>query len=183
MPGARCGDALPSPSVTRLHARAGSDAASPWLHPVTLAALAALVINDHFAKFHAPGWCSGKVSDAAILVVGPLAVRAVLAWAMPRWRADRAMLAACALTGVVYALEKTFPWATEAYRVAWGCLRWPLDGVVAMLRGREFPAWRPVAAVTDPTDLLALPALWLAWRVHRACDVAPRALATEPKRA
>ena len=45
--------------------------------------LAALVINDHFAKFHAPGWCTGKLSDAAILVVGPLAVRAVLAQTIP----------------------------------------------------------------------------------------------------
>lgn len=151
--------------------------AEAWLHPVALASLAVLLVNDHVLKRVAPGWLSGKLSDVAILVVGPLALQGIAERVSPRGRTDGAMLAACALTGVAYALEKTVPAATEAYRVVWGCLRWPIDVAAALATGRAAPGWARVAAVTDPTDLVTLPALWLAWRVHRACDNAPPALA------
>ena len=47
------------------------------LHPVALAALATLLVNDHVLKAAWPGWWTGKLSDLAALIVGPIAVAAV----------------------------------------------------------------------------------------------------------
>lgn len=156
------------------------------LHPVALVALAALIINDHVLKFRAPGVVSGKLSDFAILVVGPLvlqgAVEVALSLRRRAWGPSRrAALIACAVTGVAYALEKSFAPATAAYRYVWGALRWPLDALAAVTLGHAWPAMAPVAAVTDLTDLVALPALALAWRVHldRASGAARVARATD----
>jgi hypothetical protein len=48
---------------------------SRWLgHPLFLAAVAILVLNDHFLKSTFPGWWTGKLSDAAgVAVVGVIA--------------------------------------------------------------------------------------------------------------
>jgi hypothetical protein len=50
----------------------------------------------------------------------------------------------------VFALVKTVPAATDAYRHALGALQWVVAGAPA---GGPVP----VEAVTDPTDLVALP--------------------------
>jgi len=142
------------------------------LHPVALASLAALVFNDHYLKLHAPGALSGKLSDVAILVVGPLLLQGLAEVAAARggraWRPSRRVfLSAAAVTCAAYALEKTVPAATEAYRLAWGALRWPLDGLAAWARGARWPSYARAAAVTDPSDLLALPAVAGAWWAQR----------------
>ena len=40
---------------------------SGMLHPVALAALAVLVLNDHVWKARYPGWVTGKLSDVAVM--------------------------------------------------------------------------------------------------------------------
>ena len=142
------------------------------LHPVALASLVVLVVNDHVLKRHCPGWASGKLSDVAILVVGPLLLQGCAELAASRggrpWRPSARVLAvAAAVTCVAYALEKTIPAATEVYRLVWGGLRWPLDGVAAWAQGRAWPTYARAAAVTDPTDLVALPAVAGAWWAQR----------------
>ena len=57
-------------------AESGSDTA-PWagsllLHPLALASLALWIANDHWLKLALPGALTGKLSDAAGLVVCPL---------------------------------------------------------------------------------------------------------------
>lgn len=142
------------------------------LHPVALASLVVLVVNDHVLKRHCPGWASGKLSDVAILVVGPLLLQGCAElWAARGGRAwrpsTRVFAVATAVTCVAYALEKTIPAATEVYRLVWGGLRWPLDGVAAWAQGRAWPTYARAAAVTDPTDLVALPAVAGAWWAQR----------------
>jgi len=142
------------------------------LHPVALASLVCLVVNDHLLKRYAPGWVSGKLSDVAILVVGPLLLQGCAELAAARggrpWRpATRVFAMAAAVTCAAYVLEKTVPAATEVYRLVWGALRWPLDGVAAWAQGRAWPAYAQAAAVTDPTDLVALPAVAGAWWAQR----------------
>ncbi|MEA2581878.1 MAG: hypothetical protein QOE83_2770 [Actinomycetota bacterium] len=46
-----------------------------WLaHPIFLASVATLAINDHVLKGHYPSWWTGKLSDiAGVVVVGMLA--------------------------------------------------------------------------------------------------------------
>jgi hypothetical protein len=120
------------------------------LHPVALVSIALLLVNDHYLKLHHPSWLTGKLSDAAGLVFFPLLLAALL-----RIRVVPAAIA----TAVVFALVKTVPAATEAYRHVLGLLQIAIgsDG-------------RPVEAVTDPTDLLALPFVLLAIVIARRCE-------------
>lgn len=47
-------------------------------HPVFLASLGMLVLNDHFLKAAYPGLVTGKVSDVAGLIVFPLMIISVV---------------------------------------------------------------------------------------------------------
>ncbi len=133
----------------------------PWaeaLAPLPLAALALVVINDRVLKpviGAQAGWLTGKLSDVAGVIVAPLVATAVIdvgAWALARlgvpldWTLRRWKLAlALAVTaaGVI---------AVKLSTGAAGALERGLGGL-------GFDAH----VVVDPTDLLALPALGLAW--------------------
>jgi hypothetical protein len=114
-----------------------------WLgHPVTVLALAVLIVNDHVLKAAHPGWVTGKLSDAAGLVLAP----ALLGLVLPR-------AVAVALVGAGFTLAKATETGAGVASAAWGLVSGP-SGIRA-----------------DPTDLLALPFLGLAWwacsRAHR----------------
>ena len=142
------------------------------LHPVPLVAVAVLLVNDHVLKRALPGVLSGKLSDFAGLAFFPLvlqgACEVVLAALRRPWRPSPRLLLHCTLlTGVVYALVKTWTPALDLWRAALGALQWPVRALAALALGRALPAMRAVAAVRDPTDLVALPALMLAWVAGR----------------
>lgn len=102
-------------------------------HPLFVAALVALALNDHLLKASgAVPALSGKLSDVAGLLVAP----AVLAW-LCRVRSRRGWLACHAAVGVGFAAIQHAPVAAS---------------VEALVGWRIWP---------DPTDLLALPALAL----------------------
>jgi hypothetical protein len=143
------------------------------VHPVSLLALGVLLLNDHVLKRTHPGWVTGKLSDVAGMIFFPLLLLSMVEWL--RWltgrppRAPRAAVWGCAaLTGAVFASIQLWEPAGEAW--AWG-----LGGLQAPLRG----AWRPVPHTADPTDLVALLALWVpvslaGTSAHRAPPSAPR---------
>ncbi|GLX95002.1 hypothetical protein [Herbidospora sp. NBRC 101105] len=111
-----------------------------WIgHPLTVLALVVLVVNDHLLKHTWPGVVTGKLSDVAGLILLP----AVLDLALRRpWLS-------IAVTGAGFTLVKaseTGAWlASEAWSLAWG----------------------PSVILADPTDLLTLPALYVAWLASR----------------
>jgi outer membrane protein assembly factor BamB len=139
------GDSIMSAPMAR-HARptdalvAERALASPlwWL------ALALLVLNDHLLKHSGvfPGALTGKLSDVAGLVVaGPLLAALLAA------RRERTVALAFAAVGAVFAAINLSPSLARAWEelTALGGMRWRV--------------W------CDPTDLLALPALVVAWRL------------------
>lgn len=136
------------------------------LHPVALAAVAGLVVNDQVAKAAWPGVVTGKVSDVAGMVFFPVFLQAL--WEVGqsltgRWREpSRRVLVACvAATGLAFAATQLWTPAAWVWTHGLGLLQWPFLG---------FPAGGPVPVrhVMDVTDLLALPALGVAWLIaHR----------------
>jgi len=116
------------------HARRHERAA--LLHPLSLGALGLLLLNDHWFK-HAqllPGWLTGKLSDVAGLIVAPIALIALLSL-----RGPRARTLALGATGIVFAAINVSTGAAGALEALLGWRIW-----------------------SDPSDLLALPALGLA---------------------
>jgi hypothetical protein len=140
------------------------------LHPVALAALLVLVLNDRVLKAARPGPVTGILSDLAGLIVAPLAVVAaweVLLWASGRWTGPsrRALAVAIVVFAFAFAAVQVWPPATDAYRIGLAVLQWPFAAVVAAAGGSALPEVRPVVAVADLGDLLALPALAVTWWV------------------
>lgn len=112
-------------------------------HPAWLLAVVLLAVNDHVLKGAGvlPGWLTGKLSDLAGLFVAPALLAALLGA-----RSRRGVLAAHGATGLVFA-------AIKASATASG---WFVAALAAA--GLRWRNW------VDPTDLLALPALWASWR-------------------
>lgn len=123
-------------------------------HPLWLAALALLVLNDHVLKGSGllPGVLTGKLSDLAGLFLAP----ALLA-TLVRARRPRAVLGAHLAVGLVFAAIKASAAAAHA-----------LEAAMALT---PFP-WH---VTVDPTDLLALPMLWASWRLVKHLSHTPTA--------
>jgi hypothetical protein len=131
-------------------------------HPLTLAAVALLLLNDHLFRRLWPSWFTGKLGDFAWLFFAPFALAALLAVLLPgRGRRHAQFVGGLAfgLVGGVFALAKTAP---------------PVHAAVVRWAGAVFGF--PVAWQRDPTDLIALASLaagWWLWRRAQA-DLRPR---------
>lgn len=140
------------------------------LHPVTLAALTTLVLNDHVLKWTWPGWITGKLSDVAGLILVPIVLAAVLRVT----RRDH--LVVCALIpALLFAAVKIDPRATALWCDALACGRWLVATPLELLRHGGLPSLHAVDAVTDRSDLLALPATLALLRVVGARSGSARA--------
>src|SRR6187402_2616572 len=88
---------------------------SDLVHPIPLAAVALLILNDHLWKGGGviPGWITGKISDFAGLFFFPvlLTVLVEAAWRRRGEGASRRRIAwsSVVLTGVVFAALKSIP--------------------------------------------------------------------------
>ncbi|HEX7842605.1 MAG TPA: hypothetical protein VF469_34265, partial [Kofleriaceae bacterium] len=149
------------------HAAAPALPLGEAVHPVALAAVALLAVNDWVLKPHlgraAPGATAsivtGKLSDVAGLVFAPVVLSAaigLLLHAAARLGAridpslSRGRLLGCTVaTGCVFAAVKLHP-----------------DAARALVRAISHLG-RPAAITLDRTDLLCLPALAIAWWIGR----------------
>jgi hypothetical protein len=121
-------------------------------HPLSLGAMAVLLLNDHLFRIHWPGWWTGKLGDFAWLFFFPFALAAILSWLAPyQCRARRWITGlSFTLTGGIFILAKTWaPFHSALVGAATGLFGWQVG-------------WR-----LDSTDLIALTAMggaaWL-WR-------------------
>ena len=108
------------------------------LHPLWLGAVATLALNDHLLKGSglAPGWFTGKLSDVVGLFAAPLLLAVFL-----RVSSRRAWALAHLAIGVVFSAIQLSSTAADAWSSLMGLFGFP---------------W---SITSDPTDLLALPAL------------------------
>jgi hypothetical protein len=111
-----------------------------------------MVLNDHWLKSAAllPAWLTGKLSDFLGLFFFPIMFAAILGLLLPRASARWLLAVSSVLTVLVFAAIKLDAQATMMWTQlsAWA------------------GAWVPgkAASVTrDPTDLVAVPMVFLAW--------------------
>ena len=119
-------------------------------HPLCLAAIGLLLVNDHILKAAYPGWLTGKLSDFAWMIVFPVLLAALLSLIRLPDRAAR--IAALSIAVVSFVILQLYPPLGEAW--------------ISVFGGAHVP---------DPADLIALPAVLLAplcWR-----PTAPKRLA------
>lgn len=131
--------------------KAFSQALSSLLHPVSVTAICALLLNDHWLRLHYPSWWTGKIGDFAWLMFAPFVGAVVLAWLIPRRLKNHQQivgLMAFLIVGMWFGLAKTIPEVHALTVTVW-------EAVIG----------EPVSLRLDPTDLLALPGLWLGWKV------------------
>jgi len=140
-----------------------------YVHPLPVIAVLVLIVNDHALKATAL-WplLSGKLSDLAGLFFFPLLVCALLhalsvllagvgGRRPPEHPSPTLLLGICGATALAFAAIQVSPGAAAGYAHVVGVLAELVD-----------PLWSARATHTmDPTDLLALPATWLAWRHGR----------------
>jgi hypothetical protein len=132
------------------------------MHPVPLAALALLVVNDHLLKARHPGLVTGKLSDIAGMVLAPLVLAAIADATLPlRWvrRRDypvRSAWVCAAAVAVVFAATKTWSPATHAYEAVFAALWAKIRWIMAQALGQQIWSDR-IVLVRDPTDLVAIP--------------------------
>jgi len=143
------------------------------IHPVSLLALALLLVNDHLLKSSWPGPITGKLSDFAGVVFFPIFL--VSAWELllallGRWRAPslRAASIVFVVSTATFGTIKAMPAAAELSGQTLGAAQWILGLPFGLLAGQPLPPVIGARVIADPTDLVALPAsalgLWLAVR-------------------
>ena len=124
--------------------------APEFFAPLSLAAVAVMVINDHWLKplLHDP--ITGKLSDLAGCFFLPLYLSALLGLVV-RWSRERRLMVGAVATAVFFAAIKLSAGAADVVSVASAhALGW--IGV---------SAWFHLTA--DPTDLIALPMVIFAY--------------------
>jgi hypothetical protein len=129
-------------------------------HPISLIAILALLLNDHFLRIQSPSWLTGKLGDFAWLVFAPFICAAVVAWLIRGRQQEKIVgIGAFIFIGVWFALAKTMPlvhgWTTDALEIVVG--------------------YRGTLRI-DPTDLITLPALLIGWQVWRQAQNTPQTL-------
>ncbi len=119
-------------------------------HPLTWGAIILLLLNDQVWKYIYPSWWTGKLSDFAGLFFLPFIVATLLGLVLLPVPISNKKVGQIAfgLVAIWFTLMKTTPVFNQATEVVWSWL-----------------VGYSVRIVQDPTDLLALMALFPAWRL------------------
>jgi hypothetical protein len=150
----------------------------PLLHPVVIASLVLLVVNDHWLKGHYSSWATGKLSDVAFMVLSPIWLAVLVGYVvegcLPRKRTGACLSAGSqrlilglmiGSVGVLFTSMQLTEAGDWFYRSSLGALQWPTRAIWELTRGNALPAPLLVATTRDPSDLLCLPFLAIAWSV------------------
>ncbi len=86
------------------------------VHPLSLTAIAVLVLNDHALKATHPSWWTGKLSDFAGLFFFPFLITLLVGVALPTRASRRTGAVAAGFTGLWFAVIKTSALGNQARR-------------------------------------------------------------------
>lgn len=129
--------------------RAGGLPIGEAMHPVTLAALAVMAVNDWVLKPRfGPSAVTGKLSDIGGLIAAPLVLTAVIGLVLRKPLTHRRLVLAIAATGAVFAAIKLSETAAGWFVAA-----------LSVVRHAE--------VYLDRTDLLCLPVLAISYWIGR----------------
>jgi hypothetical protein len=148
-------------------------AADALLHPVAVGAILVLVANDHVFKSMWPGWITGKLSDVAGLAFFPLAIvgiAEILLLVVGRWRgpSERTAVVASVATAVAFTLVKATALGAASWSIAMGAAQSLPAMTSALLVHQRLVLPHTTIVVRDSTDLVALPAIFVAlWILRR----------------
>ncbi len=118
-------------------------------HPLSIAAIVLLLLNDHIFKYQWPSWWTGKLSDFAGLLFAPLLLAVPLAFIFSNPRHERLVFRIAFLAvGLTFSLIKTIP----------------IFNIVA-IHVLEAGLGGHIAITLDLTDLIALPVLIVGWQL------------------
>lgn len=120
-------------------------------HPLTIAAVVLLLVNDHWLRHTHPTWLTGKLGDFSWLVFAPFIAALLFAWLIPRRIANHERivgLTAFTFIGLWFATAKTMPLVHHVTTTV-------LEAIIG---------WEGTLRL-DVTDLLTLPALLIGWWV------------------
>jgi hypothetical protein len=149
------------------------------LHPMTLAALAVMVLNDGWLRGAHPGWLTGKVSDFAAVLAYPGLLTAL--WGLGTMALDGLVTRASVRANSPQTPGRGVDYSLRPMVVLGACLftgsllvginLWTpfRDGYLSALRLLDLFGWfGPFHYTMDPSDLLALVLLPVVWLVgHR----------------
>jgi len=120
-------------------------------HPTAILAIVLLLINDWILRVYWPSWWTGKIGDFAWLFFFPLLLAAILSIFLPSRTENQEKaikVLAFVLTGLIFTLPNTIPSINTL-------LNQLLESILGLSTDIR----------TDPTDLIALISLPLAWKV------------------
>lgn len=137
------------------------------LHPVSLLAIAILLINDHVLKAMWGNTLTGKLSDGAGILIVPLLLLCIMRLPPSRLLSDLAhrpgtTIAALSFSAAGLGAVKTVGPVGDAYAWTIGGLRWS-----SLLGTVDFS---PILVVRDPTDVLVMPLLIVSFLIVRQVD-------------
>lgn len=137
------------------HNQAFWRAINSFLHPVTIAAVLLLIVNDHWLRWQHPSWLTGKLGDFTWLIFAPFVAAACFAWLLPRRLKNHEKIVGWLAFGVIGL------WFTLAKTTA------PVHEITVRL-WEALIGWQGTQRM-DSGDLLALVGLavgwWVFWRV------------------
>ena len=150
------------------------------VHPVSLAAIAILLLNDHVLKRQAPSWITGKLSDVAGMVLLPLVLVALVELLRRNKPATvQAFCIAAAITAAGFAAVKLVPAVADAYQSSLSWLRYGLTSLAQLVVAGEVAPRGNVSVADDPSDAAVIPftlaAVWVGARTRRCSADATRA--------
>lgn len=129
-------------------------------HPLSLLMIMVLIVNDHIFKHTIPSWWTGKLSDVAGLAFAPLLIAVFLALIIPSkipYRKSIVFWSAFYFVSVIFTLLKISPSFNQIFR----------EGLHILTSNQH-------SIVLDPTDLLTLPAIFIAyWLWHTNHEFQP----------